>query len=214
MRRALAPLGGNGRAPGACSCYATCARRGTAVYAGGGSIGIVGAARVGLMAADDPDDNDRTAPGARRRQVEPCRQAGVARVPARRRRIVRSRPRRMARRVGHTADHLTATAEGDRGACSARLKDWLSSVLADGPMLKRDVVKQACAEGIKETTLKRASQRLRVSSERDDSQQGRPATCSLPGYGSPVTGQHGMMHNPQPAEQGKRSEIEGYGSMS
>ena len=44
----------------ASSCSATSARRrsASAIYAGGGSIAIVGAARVGLMAAFDPDDDE------------------------------------------------------------------------------------------------------------------------------------------------------------
>jgi len=35
------------------------ARSGSAIYAGGGSIGVVGAARVGLFMGRDPDDDER-----------------------------------------------------------------------------------------------------------------------------------------------------------
>ncbi len=53
----------------ASSCCATFARASStsAIYAGGGSIAIVGAARVGLMAAFDPDDDELDDLNERRR---------------------------------------------------------------------------------------------------------------------------------------------------
>jgi RecA-family ATPase len=62
VRRALAPLAKIGEATGAALVlvrHLNKAMGGSAIYRGGGSIGIVGAARSGLLAAKHPDDENR-----------------------------------------------------------------------------------------------------------------------------------------------------------
>ena len=62
VRRALAPLAKIGEATGAALVlvrHLNKAMGGSAIYRGGGSIGIVGAARSGLLAAKHPEDENR-----------------------------------------------------------------------------------------------------------------------------------------------------------
>lgn len=101
----------------------------------------------------------------------------------------------------------------ERGALDEAC-NWLESMLSDGGVGKKEITTFARAEGITRITLDRAAKRIGVISERDDSQQGRPATWSLPGYVSRVSSQEGVRHNPQPSDQGKQGESGGFVSRS
>src|SRR5215210_2938193 len=62
VRRALAPLAALAQRTGAAILivrHLNKASGGNTLYRGGGSIGIIGAARSGLVVAEDPDDSER-----------------------------------------------------------------------------------------------------------------------------------------------------------
>lgn len=114
--------------------------------------------------------------------------------------------------IGLKADSIIGQGSPEERSALEEAVEWLASVLEGGPTPKADLTKWARSEGIAEATLKRAAQALGVTSSRDTSRQGRPATWSLPGYGSTVMAQNGMSHNHTPSDQGKRASEGGYGS--
>src|SRR5690606_12042694 len=107
--------------------------RGSAMYAGGGSIGIIGVARAGMVAAVDPDDETgerRILARAKGNLGRPWRSLayrlvdtgeGVARVE-------------WLGESDHTGDSLLAPRHDDDERSQVDLAaEWLRSVLVDGP---------------------------------------------------------------------------------
>lgn len=168
VRRALAPLAQLAERTGAAVVlvrHLNKAQSAHALYRGGGSIGIIGAARVGLLLAADPDDPDRRIlaptksnlakePAALAFRLAPVAGSDVARVE-------------WLGATTHTAAALLATA-GDDDARSERddAKTWLRDVLADGPLSAKEIFRLAAQAGIAERTLKRAKRELGIRSQR------------------------------------------------
>jgi hypothetical protein len=196
----------------------------SAITASPGAMGIGGAARAGMMAAMDPDDESKTTRVLARTKgnlAPPWRSMAYRLLCS-----VCNEPQCEQKGHEHAVVEWTGESHHDGNSLLAarqtddeksaldEAKEWLESVLST-PRLKREVVKEARVEGITDMTLKRAAKAIPVVSERDDALQGRPATWSLPaGYGSRVMGQEGMTRNPQPSDQGKQGELEGYGSRT
>lgn len=120
---------------------------GSAMYRGGGSIGIIGAARVGLLAAVDPEDESRRVlagiksnlavmPEALAYQLVDSPDLGCARVE-------------WLGATGHTAAALLAgPRDEDERTERDEAVDWLRTYLADngGEAPRRDLIKTARAE--------------------------------------------------------------------
>lgn len=129
---------------------------GSPLYRGGGSIGIVGAARCGLLVARDPDD-----PDGQRRIVAVTKSNLAPEAPALAYRIDGSgtAPRLVWEgTTSHTAAELVAERadeDGQRGAL-VEARAWLTEMLARGPQAARDVQRAAREAGIAEQTLRRA----------------------------------------------------------
>lgn len=142
---------------------------GSPMYRGGGSIGIVGAARAGYVVAPDPDDET----GAVR--VLACVKSNLAEQPPSLTYRLESAPGSHVARVvwgeasPHSAADLLRTggAEDDRSDRDAAV-EWLTGYLTDlgGAAPAAQVMKAARADGINETTLKRARHRAGVTSQR------------------------------------------------
>jgi hypothetical protein len=135
----------------------------SALYKGLGSIGVVGAARIGLMAATDPDDDTR-----RVLAVSKCNLAPKA--PSLAYRLVSDELHGAARvewlgAVEHGADDLLVPGE-DR-APRSEAREFLFELLAAGPMSANDVKREARDAGISDATLRRAKSDLRVKSTRE-----------------------------------------------
>src|SRR5690606_9126671 len=99
------------------------------LYRGGGSIGIIGAARAGLLAARDPDDPDR-------RILAITKSNLAAPVPALRWRIVTAGSAPTVEWLGateHTAASLMAEPDGDERTARDEAAEWLRDALRDGP---------------------------------------------------------------------------------
>lgn len=161
--------------------HLTKAPGGAAIYRGGGSIGIIGAARAALLAAIDPDDDTGT-----RRVLAPTKSNLGPPAPAMGYQLVTDDDRGCARvewlgATAHTADALVAApaTDDERGALDDAV-DWLRSMLAKGPRPRAELGRLARGEGIADRTLARARERTGVVANRDEHAHGRPSMWALP----------------------------------
>jgi hypothetical protein len=140
------------------------ARGGDPLYRGGGSIGIVGAARAGLLVAPDPDDLDRRVLASVKSNLGPSPESlayrlvgtgdhGVARV-------------QWEGRTDHTAlSLLTEPRDEDMGAAT-EAEQWLQDYLTEqGSASSKTTKADAAKAGIRERTLQRAVKSLGVAVE-------------------------------------------------
>lgn len=139
---------------------------GNALYRGSGSIGIIGAARVGLLAARDPDDS------VGRRRVLAVAKNNLGPVPPALVYQIETAPNGASRIVWdgesqHSADALLA-APVDLGERTARDEavEFLRTVLRDGSRTALAVKREAREAGIAEATLRRAQRALGIASRR------------------------------------------------
>lgn len=127
------------------------------LYRGGGSIGIVGAARAGLLVAADPDDTDLrvlasvksnlgVAPGSLAYRLTSVEELGVARVQW------EGLTERTAR------DLLSDAADG---GAATEAEQWLADYMAEQVAVSSKTAKaDAARAGIRERTLQRAVKSL------------------------------------------------------
>ncbi len=138
---------------------------GKAIYRGGGSIGIIGAARTGALVAEDPDDehcrvlasqknNLGPRPRSLRYRLEPLPE-GVCRVA-------------WLGESDHKADKLVAQAEGEeeKGAV-AEACTVLEEILEQGPQTVPAIKAQTAQAGLAWRTVERAKKKLNVKSFKD-----------------------------------------------
>ena len=133
---------------------------GNALYRGGGSIGIIGAARSGLIVAKDPDDDER--------RILAVSKSNLAKIPpALAYRVVADAAEipslAWEGTTAHTASMLLAIPrDGEDRSALEEAKDFLRDVLANGAIAARDVQKQADQAGIQRRTLRRAKDSLSI----------------------------------------------------
>lgn len=165
VRKALAPLRTAAeRANAAVVVVRHLTKGGTrmSLYRGGGSIGIVAAARSALLVARDPEDEhmrvvaqvkNNLGPAAPSLRFEPVQDAsGVVRVEWR-------------GECEYGADDLLARPKA--GACKRdRAEEFLVAALRDGPVEQREVERRAAELGIAYRTVQRAKEVLGVASRR------------------------------------------------
>lgn len=131
-----------------------------AIYRGGGSIGIIGAARCGLLVAPDPDDESR--------MVLAVTKSNLAAIPpALAYRLTSDDERGCARVVWdgettHKANDLLTVASPDDDSPDAVAV--LAELLADGPLWVKDAVDAMAGAGFSKDQAKRAKSKLRVRS--------------------------------------------------
>jgi hypothetical protein len=173
VRRALAPLAQMAERLGAGVLIVRHLNKRTdasALHRGGGSIGIIGAARSGLLVAADPDDSEL--------RVLACTKSNLAAMPTALRFALRS-----AGDVGRVewrgdcaweANHLTAPPHSEEArSLLDDAKEFLMQVLAEGSLLQGELLDRADKEGIKVGTLKRAKRLLGVRSEKAQGANGK-----------------------------------------
>lgn len=172
------------------------------MYRGGGSIGIVGAARAGYLVARDPDDPDT--------RVLACVKSNLAREPESLSYRLESTPGSHVAHVVWTgasvhdaAGLLRVNLDGDGEETDARTtaERWLTDYLLDhgGAAKASDVMKAAKADDIAERTLRRARERIGARVERKGFGQGAVWTYD-PGD-TPSRPHSG--HSGQPSEPGR-----------
>lgn len=164
VRRALMPLAKlAGRTGAAVVIVRHLSKSGgpNAIYRGGGSIGIIGAARAGLIVAPDPGDPTR--------RILAVTKSNLAQMPpALAYRLVSDELHDCGRIVWegptkHRADDLLATPvkeDVDESSALAAAEAFLEEVLADGDLWTGEVKAEAKAAGVAWRTVERAKARL------------------------------------------------------
>jgi hypothetical protein len=137
---------------------------GNPLYRGGGSIGIIGAARSGLLVARDPDDTER--------RVLASTKCNLAKLPSSLAYSLEQTSDGALRvawqgECAHTAESLLAAPRDDeeRGERQEAI-DVLRAILAAGPVPAEQAKKDARKAGIAERTLSRAKAALGVKSKK------------------------------------------------
>jgi AAA domain-containing protein len=151
------------------------------LYRGGGSIGIVGAARSGMLAAPDPDDDSR--------RILAVTKANLAKEPpALAYRLIEDERYGVARitwdgATSHkAADLLRLPAREGQDDAPARheAQAILAEILAEGPLPARTVKALAGEAGVSERTLARAREALGVTTQREGFGKGARYVWALP----------------------------------
>jgi hypothetical protein len=176
VRRALAPLAAMLERTGCAGLlvrHLNKMQASVAMYRGGGSIGIIGAARFGLLVARDPDDDEA-------RILAPIK-CNIGPPPPALRFYLRSVPGSDVARVEWDPQPATIDAAGllaasdgsdeDRSAV-AEAVEWLKDQLNNGARPAGDLLKASRKDGIAERTLRRAKSLLGVRSERSEGDAG------------------------------------------
>jgi len=154
---------------------------GNPLYRGGGSIGIIGAARAGLLAAPDPDDDGR--------RILAMTKSNLAAMPeALAYRLVTDDQHGVARVVwdgatGHTAaDLLRVRRDDPDDQVSARsdAEEVLRDILSDGPVPAREAKALARDAGIADRTLDRAREAIGAVTRREGFGKGARYLWALP----------------------------------
>src|SRR5215217_605239 len=189
VRRALAPLAKLAESTGAAILivrHLNKASGGNTLYRGGGSIGILGAARSGLVVAEDPEDAERRILAQNKQNL--CKPAASLVF------TVEMAPNGAARVLWcgqselNASQILRAPPDEEEKSALCEAKEFLLSELRGGPMAARQVKKNAVEADVSERTLKRAKAALGVISTKEADGSW---TWSLP-----VKGPKGTMPSP------------------
>jgi hypothetical protein len=168
VRRALAPLAGLAERTGSSVLVVRHLNKGTAnnpLYRGGGSIGIIGAARMAFVVGKDPQDENR--------RVLASTKNNLAKPAASLLFSLEEAARGAVRVLWHgeteiSAKDLLATPQDEEKAdARSEAVEFLNDVLADGPLSAKQVVQEADDAGIAEKTLRRAQKLLGVMAYRE-----------------------------------------------
>jgi hypothetical protein len=218
IRRALAPLAALAEQT-ACAIvvirHLNKAVGGSALHRGGGSIGIIGAARSGLLVALDPDDEEVRIFGPTKSNLSKA-------APSLKFRLVEAGGTSKVEWLGeseHSAQQVIAPTPGGEA------QRWLAEYLREGPQLAKDVEDAAAEAGISAKRLRTARERLDVEVYREGRLRGR-STWSLPnthigqewaGVGK-SEGERARVHMPTdalacPVPEGAREDLEPAGSQ-
>ncbi len=168
MRRALAPSARVAERTGAAIVvvrHLNKATGGAAIYRGGGSIGIVGAARSGLLIAKHPEDDGRRVMASIKSNLAPPAPSLV---------FTLSEAENGAVRVDWKGEStldaaalLSAPVDSEERSTLSEAQKFLSDVLEDGPEAVADIKRQANEAGLSWRTVERAKAALGVRAERE-----------------------------------------------
>lgn len=184
VRRTLAPLSRMAEETG---CAVLVVRHlnktngGPALYRGGGSIGISGAARVALLVAKDPEDDERRVLAVVKNNLAPhapalgFQLASVGHV---------ARVEWDGEPANYTADELLAVSFQDPEEKTAKesAADFLRALLANGPVPAKQVKKDAAENGLSWKTMCRAKKELEIVSEKKGYAKDTEWTWRLPAW--------------------------------
>jgi len=135
---------------------------GNAIYRGGGSIGIIAAARSGLLVAKDPDDEAR--------RVLASTKSNLCKSPESLSFYLEDfggTPRLVWDGVSaHNADSLLSTLSDEESNALQEAEEVLSDILSNGPVEANEVKKQAKIKNVSKRTLERAKANLGVISRK------------------------------------------------
>jgi hypothetical protein len=168
VRRALAPLARLAERTGAAIVvvrHLNKATGGNALYRGGGSIGIVGAARSGLLIAKHPEDDGRRVLASIKCNLAPPAPSLVFSLSSAESGAV------WVEWKGESsldaAALLSAPTDHEERSALSEAQEFLREALSDGPQPAAEVRQEADSAGIAKRTLDRARQSLGVVAERE-----------------------------------------------
>jgi len=173
IRRVLTPLASMAEDTGVAVILVRHLNKGTgsqAIYRGGGSIGIIGAARTAFIIAKDPEDEDK-------RIFAPIKN-NISKKPASLSFTLKGTDTGVARITWggvseHGADSLLAipTSAEERTALD-EAKDFLRDTLNSGSMEVKAILRESRAAGINDKTLRRAKKALNIEAEKQGFNKG------------------------------------------
>jgi hypothetical protein len=169
VRRALAPLAGLAERTGACVLvvrHLNKAPGSNTLYRGGGSIGIIGAARMGYLIAKDPQaENRRVLATTKNNLAKPPRslmfaleesEGGAVRINW------------LGESEVSAKDLLATPQDHEQTDARSEAAEFLQDILSEGPVPANEVIRDAEDAGIAEKTLRRAKKLLSVVAYREN----------------------------------------------
>ncbi len=206
VRRALAPLAALAQRTGAAVLIVRHLNKtsgGNTLYRGGGSIGIIGAARSGLVVAEDPEDSERRILAHNKQNLGKPSASLVF--------TIETAPNGAARVLWcgqselNASQILRAPIDEEEKSALSEATEFLRDELQDGPMAAKQVKKNARDADISERTLKRAKADLRVKSTKEgdgswtwslppsgkEAKEGQSTNLGPLGTVGPLAGSHG-----------------------
>lgn len=184
VRRALSPVRSMAERTGAAVVIVRHLNKNTNVgdpiMRGGGSIGIIGAARAGLIVGQDPDDSTRRVLAISKTNLAP---SGTPSLLYK----VTSDPKLNVAAIewlGHTdrtaREIIDPDQDGSSSGAVGEAVGILTEYLEDGPKLATDAQRYCAEAGIAKRTLDRAKKRLGVKARPRDNGEGRHWHWELP----------------------------------
>jgi hypothetical protein len=161
----------------------------SAIYRGGGSIGIIGAARAGMVLGLDPSDATKGKSGSRILAMTKCNVGKAA--PALKLRVVSApspAPRIEVARIQWegdvecSADELVAEATDQERGNVTDTEEWLRSLLEGGPQPSETIKSMAREAGFSWRTVERAKERIGARAKRVGFGAAGAWKWKLPGY--------------------------------
>jgi hypothetical protein len=144
--------------------HLTKANGGNALYRGGGSIGIIGAARSGLLVARDPNDPELRVLAVTKSNLAAPSTALAYRVTG----DAYDPPRvSWEGATAHSVGELLGHSLPEKPNMLDQAKTFVLEALAAGPRAASEVAQEAAAAGVAAITLRRAREALQVETRRD-----------------------------------------------
>jgi hypothetical protein len=163
VRRALAPLAGLAERTGAAMLVIRHLNKAAAnnpLYRGGGSIGIIGAARMAFVVGKDPqDENRRVLASTKNNLAMPPASLMFGLEEAESGSV---RVNWLGTSEVSAKDILATPQDHEHTDARSEAVEFLNEVLADGPVPAKQVIEEADDTGITEKTLRRAKNLLNV----------------------------------------------------
>jgi hypothetical protein len=163
VRRALAPLAGLAERTGAAVLVIRHLNKAAAnnpLYRGGGSIGIIGAARMAFVVGKDPqDENRRVLASTKNNLAMPPTSLMFGLEEAESGSVLVNW---LGQSEVSAKDLLATPQDHEHADARSEAVEFLNEVLADGPLPAKQVIEEADDAGIAEKTLRRAKKLLDV----------------------------------------------------
>jgi len=163
VRRALAPFAGLAERTGAAVLVIRHLNKAAAnnpLYRGGGSIGIIGAARMAFVVGkDSQDENRRVLASTKNNLAMPPQSLMFALEEAENGSV---RINWLGNSEVSAKDILATPQDREHADARSEAVEFLNDVLADGPLPAKQVIEEADDAGIAEKTLRRAKKLLNV----------------------------------------------------
>jgi hypothetical protein len=174
VRRALAPLAGLAERTRACVLvvrHLNKAPGNNPLYRGGGSIGIIGAARMAFVVGKDPQDENRRVLASTKNNLAKPPMSLMFKLEEAESGAVRVNWLGESELSAHQL--LATPREEEHADARSEAVEFLSEVLADGPVPASDIIANAEDAGISEKTLRRAKKLLGVIAYREGEAAGK-----------------------------------------